>query len=49
MPKKKQPKKKIKPGLNQKERFIEYAKEVEADESGETFDKAMKKIAPKKK
>lgn len=42
------PKKKVKPGLAQKERFIEYAKEVEADESGETFDKAIKKIAKTK-
>lgn len=49
MPKKDpKPKKKIKSGLSQKERFIEYAKEVEADETGETFEKAMKKIAKEK-
>lgn len=38
------PKKKVKPSLTQKERFIEYAREVKADESGETFNKAMKKL-----
>lgn len=38
------PKKKIKPGLTQKERFIAYAKEIEADESGETFERTLKKI-----
>ena len=47
MKKKEPPKKKIKPDLNQKERFIEYAKEIEADESGETFTKAIKKIVKK--
>ncbi len=40
------PKKVIKPGLTQKERFIEYAREVEADESGDTFTRAIEKIAP---
>jgi hypothetical protein len=46
MPDKKPPKPKpqLKPSLSQKERFIEYAKEVEADESGETFEKAIEKI-----
>ena len=48
VPKKKKPKKKVKPGLSQKERFIEYAREVEADESGEPFRRAIKKIAKKK-
>lgn len=38
------PKKKVKPGLTQKERFIEYAKEVKADESGENFGRTVKKI-----
>lgn len=49
MPDKKPPKSKpqLKPSLSQKERFIEYAKEVEADESGETFEKAMTKIVQK--
>ena len=45
--KKKKPKKKIKPGLGQKERFIEYAREVGADESGESFRRAIKKIVRK--
>ena len=44
----KKPKKKIKPGLSQKERFIAYAREVEADESGERFEAAIKKMAPPK-
>jgi hypothetical protein len=48
VPKKKKPKKKVKPGLGQKERFIEYAREVEADESGESFRRAMKKIGKMK-
>lgn len=38
------PRKRIKPSLSQKERFIEYAKSVDADESGETFEKAMNKV-----
>jgi hypothetical protein len=29
---------------SQKERFIEKAREVEADESGEAFERALKKI-----
>lgn len=50
MPKKEQPpKKKPKSGLSQKERFIAYAKEAEADESGETFNKMFKKISKKTK
>lgn len=47
MPKKEKPKKKIKPNLTQKERFIEYARQVEVDESGATFEKTLKKIAKK--
>ncbi len=44
--KKKEPKdkKKVKQNLSQKERFIEYAREQECDESGETFKKAVKTI-----
>lgn len=38
------PKPKLKPSFTQKTRFIEYAKEVEGDESGETFRKALVKI-----
>ncbi len=30
----------------QKERFIEKAREVESDEPGEEFEKALKKIVP---
>ncbi len=44
MSKKSKPKKKVKQSLSQKEKFIAYAKKVEADESGETFTRAMKKI-----
>ena len=33
----------------QKERFIEKARELEADDSGEEFDRAFKKILPPKK
>ena len=47
MKKEPKPKKTVKPGLPQKERFIAYAKEVEADESGERFDKAIEKIVRK--
>jgi len=38
------PKPKLKPSLTQKERFIEYAKDRNADESGETFEKTLNKI-----
>ncbi len=48
MSKKSKPKKKVKQSLSQKEKFIAYAKKVEADESGETFNKAMKKIVKPK-
>ncbi len=46
--KKEKPKKKVKQNLSQKERFIEYARELECDESGETFDKTIKKISKPK-
>ncbi|MBL8642093.1 MAG: hypothetical protein JNL76_08265 [Alphaproteobacteria bacterium] len=49
MSKKETPNKTVKPSLSQKERFIEYAREVEADESGERFDKAINKITKLKK
>jgi hypothetical protein len=49
MSKKEPPKKTVKPSLSQKERFIEYAREVEADESGERFDSALEKITSNKK
>lgn len=48
LPKKRAPKKKVKQRLSQKEKFIEYAREVEADESGETFERTLKKIVKKK-
>jgi hypothetical protein len=43
MPAKKPPKKGEK---SQKERFIEAAKDIGADESGKPFERALKKIAP---
>ncbi len=46
--KKSKPRKKPKQKLSQKEKFIEYAREVEADESGETFERTLKKIVKKK-
>ncbi len=49
MSKKSVPKKKVPQKLSQKEKFIEYAREVEADESGETFNRALKKIVKKSK
>ena len=42
-------KQKAKPNLTNKkqsERFIETAREVEADESGKTFEAVFRKIAP---
>ena len=45
MPKKKPPKKGEKP---QSQRFIETAKELGADETGEMFEKAIEKVLPKK-
>ena len=44
MKKESKPKKKVSQKLTQKEKFIEYAKKVEADETGEIFKKAIKKI-----
>lgn len=44
--KKAKPKKKPSRDLSQKERFIEAARNAEADETGETFERAMKKITP---
>lgn len=46
MPRKKPPDPNEKP---QKERFIEAAKKLGVDESGEEFEKAFKKIVPPKK
>ena len=34
---------------SQKERFIETARELEADESGKAFDRAFKRIVPPKR
>ncbi len=45
MPKKKKPDKDEKP---QSQRFIEAAKEAEADEDGEEFERAFRKIVPAK-
>jgi hypothetical protein len=36
-------------GKTQHERFVETAKSLEVDESGEAFQRAMKVIAPPKK
>ena len=33
----------------QKERFIEKARELEADDSGEEFERAFKKVVPPKR
>ncbi len=44
MPPKPKVKKKPNPKLTQKERFIAAARAAECDESGQTFDKAIKKI-----
>ena len=46
--KKKKTKKKIDPKLSQKERFIEYAKEIEVNEDEEDFDRIFEKIADSK-
>jgi hypothetical protein len=48
MSEKNKQKKKVDPKLSQKERFIEYAKAIEADESGELFEKALKEITKNK-
>lgn len=44
MTKKEKPKKKVPQKLTQKEKFIEYAKELECDKSGKTFKKAIKEV-----
>ena len=49
MSKDKKPRKKPKPKLSQKEKFIEYARSVESDESGEAFERTLKKIVKKKR
>lgn len=47
MPEKKvKPKKKPSRKLSQKERFIEAARNAEADETGETFERVIAKIVP---
>lgn len=46
MPKKKEPSKDEKP---QSQRFIDAARESGADDSGEEFERAFKKIVPLKK
>jgi len=46
MPDEKKPKKDEKP---QKQRFIEKARELEADENPETFERAFRKVVPSKK
>lgn len=43
------PKPKLKPSLTQKERFIEYARSNEVDESGETFNIAINNLLSPKK
>ncbi|WP_182482284.1 hypothetical protein [Henriciella barbarensis] len=45
MPKKKEPSKDEKP---QSQRFVDAAKEAEADESGEEFERAFRKIVKRK-
>jgi hypothetical protein len=42
------PKPKVNRKLSQKERFIEAARSAGADETGETFEHAFKKIVPSK-
>lgn len=46
MPKKKPPDKGEK---SQKERFLETAKDIGADEDGRAFERAVKKIVPEKR
>ncbi len=49
MPKEKdKPKPKVNRKLSQKERFIEAARAADADETGETFQRALGKIVPPK-
>jgi hypothetical protein len=50
MPEKKpKPKHKANPKLSQKEKFIEFAKSAEVDETGETFRRALGKLVPVKR
>lgn len=49
MSKKSKPRTKPKQKLSQKEKFIAYARDVEADESGETFERTLKKIVKSSK
>lgn len=50
MPKKtEKPKKKVDHKLSQKERFIEYAKEIGVEEDGEEFERVFEKIIEKDK
>lgn len=49
MPSKKNPKPNPKPDdPEQSKRFVETAREIEADESGEAFRRALDKIVPQK-
>lgn len=41
-------KKGLKPDKSQRERFVETARNAEADESGIPFERALKKIVPPK-
>lgn len=43
------PKKQAKPKGEQSERFIKKARELEADETGEKFERAFKVLVPPKK
>lgn len=43
------PKKAAQPTKSQRERFMETARDVEADESGKTFERTFKKLIPPKK
>lgn len=43
------PKKKPDRKLTQRERFIEAARKAEADETGETFERAMAAVTPPKR
>lgn len=48
MPKKNKPKPRPKSKLTQKERFLEAAKRAESDETGAEFERAIRKIVPKR-
>ncbi|MGE0652188.1 MAG: hypothetical protein AB7P12_10610, partial [Alphaproteobacteria bacterium] len=49
MAKSKKPKTRKRDEKSQSERFVEKAKELGADESGEAFERAFKKIVPASK